>query len=105
LAEINQELDPYRRLPVLAQDYHSMGRKTESDAVLARFIEEQNQSGAYKIAQIHAYRGEADRAFEWLEIAYDQRDGGLFLTKSDPFLLRLKNDPRYDAFLKKMRLG
>jgi len=51
----------------------------------------------------YAFRGEANQAFDWLEIAYGQRDGGLFLAKADPFLKRLKSDPRYGAFLKKMR--
>jgi hypothetical protein len=46
----------------------------------------------------------ADRAFEWLERAYAQRDGGLAQLKGDPLLKSLERDPRYAAFLKKMRL-
>jgi hypothetical protein len=56
------------------------------------------------IAEVYAYRGEADRAFEWLERAHAQRDGGLAETKGDPLLKSLERDPRYAAFLKKMRL-
>jgi hypothetical protein len=40
-------------------------------------------------------RGEADLAFEWLERAYYQRDGGLTGIKSDR--LGLAGDPRYKA--------
>ena len=42
--------------------------------------------------------------FEWLEQAYGQRDGGLSEIKEDPLLKNLETDPRWAAFLKKMRL-
>ena len=45
-----------------------------------------------------------DKAFAWLERAYAQRDGGLIEMKGDPLLKNLEADPRYAAFLKKMRL-
>jgi len=51
-----------------------------------------------------ATRGESDKAFEWLERAYAQRDGGLASLKGDPLLKSIEHDPRYAAFLKKMRL-
>ena len=41
---------------------------------------------AYQIAAVYAFRGEADRAFEWLDRAYVQRDGGLTEMKGDPLL-------------------
>ncbi len=44
------------------------------------------------------------KAFEWLERAYKQRDGGLIEMKGDPLLRNLERDPRYAAFLKKMNL-
>ena len=47
---------------------------------------------------------ETSQAFEWLERAYAQRDAGLVLVKGDPLLEDLEPDPRYKAFLKKMRL-
>jgi adenylate cyclase len=53
---------------------------------------------------VYAFRGEANRAFEWLERAYSQRNGGLSEMKGDPPLKSLERDPRYAAFLKKMRL-
>ena len=33
---------------------------------------------------MYAFRGEADGAFTWLERAYAQHDGGMFLVKVDP---------------------
>ena len=49
-------------------------------------------------------RGEADKAFEWLERAYQQRDGGLSSIKYDALMVSLLGDPRYHALLRKMNL-
>ena len=59
---------------------------------------------AFQIAEVFAYRGEIDRAFEWLDRAYTLHDGGMADIKGDPLLKNLERDPRYSAFLKKMRL-
>ncbi len=44
-------------------------------------------------------------AFQWLERAYEQNDGGLTEVKVDPVLASLRTDPRYHAFLVKMKLA
>lgn len=103
-AELEQTKDPYWRLPGLAMVLHSMGKREDSDAALAEFIEKYQAGGAYNISQAYAFRGEADLTFQWLERAYDQHDGGLFLMNVDPFLSRMKSDPRFKSLLKKMRL-
>ncbi|HSA97391.1 MAG TPA: tetratricopeptide repeat protein [Acidobacteriota bacterium] len=104
LAEIEREKDVYWRLPSLALAYHAAGRADDSAAALSEFIAKYQDVGAFQVAQVCAFRGETDTAFEWLEKAYAQRDGGLFLTKADPFLRRLKGDVRFGIFLKKMGL-
>jgi len=43
-------------------------------------------------------------SFEWLERAYQQRDTGLPEIKMRQILRTLHSDPRWSAFLKKMRL-
>jgi serine/threonine-protein kinase len=58
----------------------------------------------YQIAEAYAWRGEKDKAFEWLERAYRQRDGDLKRIKADPRLTSLFSDPRYKAMLKKLNL-
>ena len=104
LTEIEQETSPIWRMYGLALAYHALGRKKDADAALAEFIAKYQADAAYQVAEIYAFRGEADRAFEWLERAYAQRDGGLTEMKGDFFLKSLERDPRYVAFLKKMRL-
>ena len=92
------------RAPLRAIAYHALGREKESDAALSEFIAKYHEGGAYQIAQVYAFRNQSDEAFEWLDRAYAQHDGGLVETKVDPFLKSLHNDPRYAAFLKKLNL-
>ncbi len=62
------------------------------------------QSAAYQIAEAYAWQGDKDKAFEWLERAYRQQDGGLTAIKYDPLLDNLRSDPRYHALLRKLNL-
>ncbi len=105
LAEMEREPGPELRLQGQALAYHALGRKKESDAALAELIKKYQADAAFQIAEVYAFRGEADRAFEWLERAYAQRDSGIAEMKGDPLLKSLERDPRYAAFLKKMRLS
>ncbi len=104
LAVVTQERDPFWRLYGLALTHHALGQKKESDAALAEFVEKFGDLGYFQIAEVYAFRGEADRAFEWLERAYAQHDPGCALVKGDPLLKNIERDPRYVAFLRKMRL-
>jgi hypothetical protein len=49
-------------------------------------------------------RGEKDKAFEWLEISFDDHDGGTLGLAVDPFLRGLQDDPRYKNLLAKLGL-
>jgi tetratricopeptide (TPR) repeat protein len=104
LAESQKESDPNWREQGLALAYHALGQKQQANASLTQYIKEYQDTSAYQIAEIYAYRGEADKAFEWLERSYKQRDSGLAQMKGDPLLRNIEKDPRYTAFLKKMNL-
>ena len=88
----------------LALVYHAMKRKAESDAALARATKAYAQQCAYGIAEVHAYRGEIDQAFAWLDQAHRQKDVALYRVKGDPLLRNLEPDTRYKTFLRKMKL-
>ena len=46
--------------------------------MLAQFIELFGNNGAgFSVANIHAVRGEADQAFEWLRRGWAQHDSGI----------------------------
>jgi TolB-like protein/Tfp pilus assembly protein PilF len=104
LAEMEQEKrDLWRRFG-FSMLYHELGRKQEADATVVDLIKNYQDTAAYQIAEVYADRGEADKAFEWLDRAYAQRDSGMSQIKGDPHLKGLEKDPRYAALLKKLRL-
>ena len=80
------------------------GRKAESDRQLAEAIRHNGESWPSEIARVYAFRGEKDRAFEWLSRAFEARDEDLYFIKGDPLLKKLDGDPRYKGFLRKMNL-
>lgn len=104
LAEAEQDSTPEFRLQESALAFHALGQKQKSDRALAELITKYQKYSAFQIAEVYAFRGEADAAFTWLERAYVQRDGGLTFTKGDPLFASLQSNPRYSAFLRKMRL-
>src|SRR5262245_2332633 len=105
LKQIEMETDPIWRQFGLALAYHALGRKREADAALAELVEKHHAELAYQIAEVHAFRGAADRAFEWLEGAFAQRDQGMAIYLfHDPLLANVANDPRYSDLLKRMGL-
>lgn len=104
LTEIELETDGDLKLFGEALAYHSLGRPQGSDAALQKLIATHQQEGAYPIAAIYAFRAEPDKAFEWLDRAYRQRDVGLMFVKIDPLLKGLRQDPRYADLLRKMHL-
>jgi adenylate cyclase len=93
------------RLAGLPLAYHALGQQQKSDAALQEAKTKYAENSPYQIALVHAYRGETDEAFEWLDRAYDARDSGLaWFLRTDPFLANVKSDPRYAALLRRMRL-
>jgi tetratricopeptide (TPR) repeat protein len=104
LTEIEQEPSEIWKLVGKALAYHSLGRTQDSDATLQQLIATHQQDGAMQVAQVYAFRGELDKAFEWLDRAYRQRDGGLMSLKINPLLKGLRQDPRYAELLTKMHL-
>jgi DNA-binding winged helix-turn-helix (wHTH) protein/TolB-like protein len=87
-----------------AMAYHALGREKESDAALRDLIEKLHSSAAFSIATVYAFRNQRDEAFQWLDRAYAQHDGGLIFIKIDPLLKNLHNDPRYTALLEKLHM-
>ena len=93
------------RLTGEALVYHALGRDRDSDAALKQLVTFHQKYTAYQIAEVYAFRGKPNEAFEWLNRAYQQRDSGLRSVKIDPLLKTLRHDPRYATLLKEMRLA
>jgi adenylate cyclase len=99
LAAMQREQYEALRLIGLAIAYHSLGDAVASDAALARLTEEYEKEWAFNIAYVLAYRGEADRAFEWLGKAVQYSDSGLPEILLRPEFRSIHDDPRWLPFL------
>jgi serine/threonine-protein kinase len=100
------QLEPdegYRRFE-LAVAQHVHGDRQAADAALADLIANGRDQLAYQIAEVYAARGEKDKAFEWLQISFDNHDTGTLAVLVDPLLRGLRDDPRYKSFLAKLGL-
>ena len=95
--------DAYR-LTSLALARYAQGKTQEADAALAELMNRFGTTGAYQVAEVYAFRNDLDRAFDWLEAAYRERDSGLTLITNDPFFANVRGDARWTAFMKKMNL-
>jgi serine/threonine-protein kinase len=76
----------------------------EADATVNKMIAKHQADMAFQIAEVFAFRGEADRAFAWLDRALLQWDNGLTQIRN-PLFANIERDSRYAAFLAKMRLA
>jgi adenylate cyclase len=99
------EAGEWCRLLIVSCARWGQRRVQESDAALAELTANDAETAAYQIAEAYAYRGDKDRAFEWLERARRQRDSGLAGLRKDPLLQNLHDDPRWNAFLHTMGLA
>jgi TolB-like protein/Tfp pilus assembly protein PilF len=100
------QLEPdegYRRFELALAQY-VRGDRAAADAALADLIANGRDNLAYQIAEVYAVRGEKDKAFEWLQISFDNHDTGTLTLLVDPLVRGLRDDPRYKNFLAKLGL-
>jgi TolB-like protein len=93
--------ETWRAISVTAA-YYAVGRKVESDAALSALIAKLEKDASYNIAYSYAFRGEMDRAFEWLDKAVQYKDGGLSEIVYEQFFDKMRSDPRWLPFLRKI---
>ena len=95
--------DGWIRLLGLALAHHDLGHAKEAQQALDA-LRALPEPPAYQVAQVYAWWGNRDRAFEELEHGLVTADAGLRYLKYDPLLRKLRGDPRFAVLLKKMNL-
>ena len=90
------------RLTCTAVAQHGLGRERESREALDVLIAQFPEQGPYQIATVLAWRGEVERAFEWLERAIASHDNGLNMMAFDPLLRGLRGDSRWKPLVEKI---
>ena len=96
--------DEPQRLSVLAMAYFGQGDRGASDRAIATLHDGFAESFPLKIARAHAWRGETDDAFRWLDRTINEGhsiDG----IKNDPFLSDLHVDERWQPLLESLGMS
>ena len=98
LEHIERENREGFRATGLALLYEARGDNEQADKALEALVALGNR-WTYQIAVVHAFRGEANEAFLWLDRAMDRRDTSLNLLNGDPLMDNIRDDPRLDDVL------
>jgi serine/threonine-protein kinase len=99
-----QETDPDWRAYAMALAQQARGDAVAADAALNALIAGHSDDMSFQIAAVYAFRGDADKTFEWLDRAYEKHDPGVMAIIDNPFTRELRSDPRFAAFCKKVGL-
>jgi tetratricopeptide (TPR) repeat protein len=95
-----------RGFGMLASIYARAGRREEALRLLNSTIARSRQAYVSPCSVAIIYIGLADfeRAFEWLEKAYEERDQSLVSLKADPAYDPLRGNPRFVSLMRRMKL-
>ncbi len=102
LGEMQRETSESWRLGGLAMADHALGREAQSDSALAALVRKYPKDAPYNIAYVHAFRGQPDQAFAWLDRAVEYGDPGLAEIPAEPLFERIHSDPRWLPFLRRI---
>jgi tetratricopeptide (TPR) repeat protein len=83
------------RLLMSAMGYHTMGDQARADAALQEFQERAGERIPVDVAMIHAWRGETDEAFQWIERALTKNPNLEVDFFRQPFWGKVHDDPRW----------
>ncbi len=91
----------------LGHVYAVSGRKTEARKILAELqrLSEHSYVPAHDVALVYVGLGEKDKAFEWLDKAYEEHSFNLTHLKVEPRFDPLRSDPRFADLLRRIGLS
>ncbi len=104
--EAAQRLNPNDPLVLgfLGYNYAVSGRQSDALKILQSLDELESRRYVSRIVRAYVYAGlaEKDKAFEWLEKAYQERSDSLAWFRNDPEAKGLKSDPRFAPLMRKI---
>jgi len=91
-------------LGFLGYGYAVTGRRADALKILQRLDEMEKHRYVSRISRAYIYAGldDKDKAFEWLEKAYEERSDSLAWFRFDPESKGLQSDPRFAALMRKV---
>ena len=102
---------PVKKLPVItALIAYLCGRadkREEAQKIIEDLLERSKQGyfSPFMIAAIYGSLENKDKAFEWLERAFDERDTSNYCIKVEPMFNDLRSDLRWTKLMEKMGLA
>ena len=104
--ETAQRLEPDHPmvLAFLGYGYAVTGRRANALKALQTLDEIEKKHYVSRISRVYVYAGlgDNDKAFEWLEKAYQERSDSLAWFRKDPESESLQSDPRFAALMRKI---
>jgi DNA-binding winged helix-turn-helix (wHTH) protein/TolB-like protein/Tfp pilus assembly protein PilF len=95
-----------KRNNILAYCYARLGNRPAAEAILKERLKHAEETGvvsnAYNTAMIYVGMGEKERAFEYLEKSYREKEYLLLYLKVDPLWDSLRSDTRFKDLLQRM---
>jgi serine/threonine-protein kinase len=104
LLEVEKTPDWVLYLYVKARILSTLGNEVEAQSIMNELLKTSAYEFPSVMATVYAWRGEADSAFEWLDMAYQQHDTLLVYFLGNTLFRNLTTDPRYPVFVEKMGL-
>jgi serine/threonine protein kinase/Tfp pilus assembly protein PilF len=91
----------------LGHAYASAGKMDEARKILNELLEmaKQRRVSTYDFAVLYTALGDKEKAFEWLQRAYEEHNEYTSLLGVEPRLDPLRSDPRYTELLQKIGLA
>ena len=91
---------------LLCQVYAVAGDRVRADNLLRSLLSASDKKYLSRtwLARVYGILGQSDRAFEWLDSAYKEKDIDLVSLRVDPQFDVLRSDHRFSAVLKKLGL-
>jgi TolB-like protein/Flp pilus assembly protein TadD len=92
----------WSKLAGVAIAQHRLGNMQAAKSAMAGLVSDTDTVSLYQQAQVLAQWGDVDAAVGALELARDQRDGGITASRYDPILDPLRKLPRFILLLKSL---
>ena len=103
IAELEEVGDSYAAM--LAHAYVAAGRTDEAERAIADLLAGKTSDPTlpFEVALIYVALEEPERAMEWLERGFGTRDPSMVSLKKDPRLDPLRDHPRFQELLRRMK--
>jgi len=84
--------------------HYLQGERDKAHQILNQILSQKKEQyiSSFLLAFLYYFMGKKDKAFEWLDKAYEERDMLMVLLNVPKFFSDLRDDPRFEALLKRM---